>query len=72
MKKQEHLPMLGVGPIYVCGITLPTIAAVLARKLAIFSSGEVGKDTYAAHGFGHILDDARCFYVGTGRCCSKS
>ena len=43
MKKREHLPMLGVGPIYVCGITLLTIAAVLARKLAIFSSGELEK-----------------------------
>lgn len=35
--------MLGVGPIYVCSITLLTLAAVLTRKLAVFSSGELEK-----------------------------
>lgn len=41
MKKQDHLPVIGVGPIYVCCITALTLAAVLTRRLPVFASGEL-------------------------------
>ncbi|MBR2703710.1 MAG: isoprenylcysteine carboxylmethyltransferase family protein [Oscillospiraceae bacterium] len=39
MKKQDHLPVYGVGPIYVCVIAVLTLAAFLMRKLPAFASG---------------------------------
>lgn len=39
MEKNTHLPMIGVGPIYVCCIALLTFAAVVTRKLPVFASG---------------------------------
>ena len=45
MKKQDHLPVYGVGPIYVYVIAVLTLAAVLLRNTAVFSSGKL----YAIH-----------------------
>lgn len=41
MKKGEHLPMYGVGPIYVYVIAAMTLAAVLMRDLPAFESGRL-------------------------------
>ena len=41
MKKQDHLPMYGVGPLYVAVIAALTLAAFLLRKLPVFSSGQM-------------------------------
>lgn len=41
MKKGEHLPMYGVGPIYVYVIAAMTLAAVLMRDLPAFVSGRL-------------------------------
>ena len=41
MKKQDHLPIYGVGPIYVYVIAVLTLAAVLLRNTAVFSSGKL-------------------------------
>ena len=41
MKKGEHLPMYGVGPIYVYVIAAMTLAAVLMRDLPAFASGRL-------------------------------
>ena len=41
MNKQEHLPIYGVGPIYVYVIAALTLAAVLTRNLPLFSSGRL-------------------------------
>lgn len=41
MKKQDHLPVYGVGPIYVYVIAVLTLAAVLMRNLTLFSSGKL-------------------------------
>lgn len=41
MKKKEHLPVYGVGPLYVCAIAAPTLAAVLLRDLPLFVSGRL-------------------------------
>lgn len=41
MKKQEHLPIYGVGPLYVYVIAALTLAAFLLRKLPILSSGQI-------------------------------
>ena len=41
MKKQDHLPVYGVGPIYVYVIAALTLAAVLMRNLTLFSSGKL-------------------------------
>ena len=37
--KTEHLPMYGVGPLYVYGIGAMTLAAFLCRNLPVFSVG---------------------------------
>ena len=39
--KQNHLPIYGVGPLYVGVIAVLTLAAVLLRHLAVFSSGKL-------------------------------
>lgn len=41
MKKQDHLPVYGVGPIYVYVIAALTLAAVLLKNLPLFSSGKL-------------------------------
>lgn len=41
MKKSDHLPMYGVGPIYVYVIAALTIAAVLLRNHTLFASGRI-------------------------------
>ena len=41
MKKGEHLPMYGVGPIYVYVIAAMTLATVLMRDLPTFASGRL-------------------------------
>ncbi|MBR1759212.1 MAG: isoprenylcysteine carboxylmethyltransferase family protein [Lachnospiraceae bacterium] len=41
MKEGEHLPIYGVGPIYVYVIAALTLAAVLLRNHPIFSSGRL-------------------------------
>ncbi len=41
MKNEEHLPIYGVGPLYVFVITVLTLAAVLMRNMPFFSSGKL-------------------------------
>lgn len=41
MKKQEHLPVYGVGPLYVGVIVALTFAAVVMRDLPLFASGRL-------------------------------
>ncbi len=41
MKKQDHLPIYGVGPLYVYVIAALTLAAFFLRKLPVFSSGQM-------------------------------
>lgn len=41
MKKNEHLPIFGIGPMYVVSILLPTLVAVLLRNNHIFESGRL-------------------------------
>ena len=41
MKKQDHLPLYGVGPLYVYVIAALTLAAFFLRKLPVFSSGQL-------------------------------
>ena len=41
MAKKNHLPLYGVGPLYVCGVVLFTVAAVLMRNLSFLTSGKV-------------------------------
>lgn len=40
-KSKDHLPMYGVGPIYVYIIAIFTAAAFFCRKLKVFSSGNI-------------------------------
>ncbi|MCM1488716.1 MAG: isoprenylcysteine carboxylmethyltransferase family protein [Firmicutes bacterium] len=39
MKNKEHLPMYGVGPIYVCVIIILTVAAVILGHCELFKKG---------------------------------
>ena len=55
MKKQDHLPVYGVGPIYVYVIAVLTLAAVLLRNLAVFSSGKLDAVHTPLMVFGIIL-----------------
>ena len=41
MKKQDHMPIYGVGPLYVYVIAALTLAAVLLRNMPVFSSGKL-------------------------------
>lgn len=41
MKNEKHLPMMGVGPIYVAVIIAATVLAVIAGKNAVFAGGIV-------------------------------
>ena len=41
MKKYEHLPIFGIGPIYVISILFPTLVAVILGNLPVFSSGKL-------------------------------
>ena len=41
MKKKEHLPLLGVGSIYVISIVLPTAVSIYLNTLPAFASGKV-------------------------------
>lgn len=41
MKKYEHLPILGLGPVYVISILLLTLVAVILRNLPLFKSGSL-------------------------------
>ena len=41
MRKQAHLPLYGVGPLYVAVIAGLTLAAFLLRKLPVLSSGRI-------------------------------
>lgn len=41
MKKYEHLPIYGIGPVYVISILLLTVAAVLLRNLTVLSTGRL-------------------------------
>lgn len=41
MKKYEHLPLYGIGPVYVVSILLPTIIAILLRSIPVFTSGKL-------------------------------
>ena len=39
--EKEHLPLYGVGPLYVYVIVVLTLAAVLCRKLPVFAAGRL-------------------------------
>lgn len=41
MKKHDHLPIFGVGPVYVVSILLPTLGAVLLRDHPVLTSGRL-------------------------------
>lgn len=41
MKKQVHLPVYGVGPLYVYVIAAMTLASVWMRNMSIFESGKL-------------------------------
>ena len=41
MKKKEHLPLFGVGPIYVYTIAILTLIAFLCRNLPVFEAGKL-------------------------------
>lgn len=41
MKKYEHLPIFGIGPVYVASILLPTIVAAILRNDHVFTSGRL-------------------------------
>ena len=41
MKNEKHLPIYGVGPLYVFVIAVLTLAAVLMRNMPFFSSGKL-------------------------------
>ena len=41
MKKKEHLPLFGVGPIYVYTIAMITLIAFLCRNLSVFEVGRL-------------------------------
>lgn len=41
IKKKEHLPLFGVGPIYVYTIALFTIIAFLCRNMPVFEAGKL-------------------------------
>ncbi|WP_066926243.1 methyltransferase family protein [Murdochiella massiliensis] len=41
MKKYDHLPIFGVGPVYVVSILLPTLGAVLLRDHPALASGKL-------------------------------
>lgn len=41
MKKQDHLPVYGVGPLYVYVIAAMTLASVWMRNMSIFESGRL-------------------------------
>lgn len=41
MKKYEHLPIYGIGPVYIVSILLPTIVAILLRSIPVFTSGKL-------------------------------
>ena len=41
MKKHDHLPIFGVGPVYVVSILLPTLGAVLLRDHPALTSGRL-------------------------------
>ena len=42
MAKRDHLPLFGVGPLYVLCVVLLTVAAVLMRNMSFLASGKVG------------------------------
>ena len=41
MKNKKHLPMMGVGPVYVIVIIAITVAAVIMGKSAVFEKGMI-------------------------------
>ena len=41
MTQREHLPIYGVGPLYVCVIAALTLSAVLMRNISAFASGRL-------------------------------
>lgn len=41
MQKEEHLPIFGIGPLYVVSIALPTFVAVLLRDHPALESGRL-------------------------------
>ena len=41
MAKRDHLPLFGVGPLYVLCVVLLTVAAVLMRNMSFLASGKI-------------------------------
>ena len=41
MKKKEHLPLTGVGPIYVAIIIACTVAGIMAARMESFQGGRI-------------------------------
>ncbi|MDO5516958.1 MAG: isoprenylcysteine carboxylmethyltransferase family protein [Clostridium sp.] len=41
MKQKDHLPLMGVGPIYVCGIITLTIIGIVLKHFKVIKSGTV-------------------------------
>ena len=41
MKQKEHLPLFGVGPVYIYTIAIITLVAFLCRNLSVFEAGKL-------------------------------
>ena len=41
MKKEQHLPLFGIGPIYVISILFLTLIALLLRDHPVFAAGRL-------------------------------
>lgn len=41
MAKRDHLPLFGVGPLYVLCVVLLTVASVLMRNMSFLASGKI-------------------------------
>ena len=71
-EKNDHLPVLGVGPAYVIVITVLTVACITLSKLGILSSypSDSRRDAHRGHGFsdcGHLAVGFRRYQRKTSR-----
>lgn len=43
MKEQKHLPMYGVGPVYVIVCVLATVAGIVLTKAGLLNTGDIAE-----------------------------
>jgi len=41
MEKKKHLPLMGVGPVYVCGVAIATAAGIKLKLTGIIQTGTI-------------------------------